>query len=257
MKLTPDHGTAIVTGAGSGLGRALAQQLTAQGFTVAGMGRRKDALEETQAACQGPGAFIPLTLDIAKTEDVQQAIDDLATNQPIAILINNAAVYPHRDFLDETPQSFAQTMNINLGGVVNCSHAVLRHMTETGRGRILNVATFADLHPLPTAGAYSVSKGAARILTRALIADLADRFPSICIGDWMPGMLRTGMGIPDGLPPETAAAWGAHLAQCCDPSLTGAVFEMDREILPPRGLKGKLKDMVLMRRAKPRLIPNL
>lgn len=255
MKLTPDHGIAIITGAGSGLGRALAKHLTDDGFTVAGFGRRQAALEETQAICGQK--FLPIALDISKPGDVTQAIDDLAATKPLAMLINNAAVYPHRDFLDETPESFAATMNINLGGVVNCSHAALRQMVKTGQGRILNVATFADLNPLPTAGAYSVSKGAARILTRALIADLGDRFPGICIGDWMPGMLKTDMGIPDGLPPEQAARWGATLATHADPSLTGTVFEMDREVLPPRGLKGKIKDIVLLRRRKPRLIAGL
>lgn len=255
MKLTPEHGIAIITGAGSGLGRALAKRLTEQGFTVTGFGRRQAALEETQALCGQ--SFLPVALDISKPDDVAREIDGLASTSPIAILINNAAVYPHRDFLDETPQSFAATMNANLGGVVNCSHAVLRHMVKTGQGRILNVATFADLNPLPTAGAYSVSKGAARILTRALIADLGDRFPGICIGDWMPGMLKTGMGIPDGLPPEQAAAWGAALATHADPSLNGAIFEMDHEVLPPRGLKGKVKDLVLLKRRKPRRVADL
>jgi len=89
-------------------------------------------------------------------------------------------------------------------------------------------------------------------LDPALIADLADRFPGIVIGDWMPGMLKTTMGIPDGLAPEAAAEWGAELALRADPELTGAVFEMDTEVLPPRGLKGKLKDALLMRRRRPR-----
>lgn len=255
MKLTPEHGLAIVTGTGSGLGQALAQRLTAQGFRVAGFGRRMDALQDTQHRC---GAlFTPVVCDVANADAVQKAIDDLARSGPIALLINNAAVYPHRDFLDETPHSFAATMNTNLGGIVNCSHAALRHMVEVGNGRILNVATFADLNPLPTAAAYSVSKGAARILTRAMIANLGDRFPGICIGDWMPGMLRTDMGIPDGLPPEQAAEWGVALALQCDPSLTGSTFEMALEILPSRGLKGKVKDLILMRRRKARNVMDL
>jgi short-subunit dehydrogenase len=135
---------------------------------------------------------------------------------------------------------------------VACSHAALTDMTRRGRGRILNVATFADLHPLAAASAYSVSKGAARILTRALLADVGDRFPGIVISDWLPGMLATDMGIPDGLSPRTAAAWGARLALMADPALSGSIFEMDREVLPPRGLKGRLKDMLLLRRRRPR-----
>ena len=120
-------------------------------------------------------------------------------------------------------------------------------------GRILNVATFADMHPLPASSAYSVSKGAARIFTRALIADIGDRFPGIVVNDWMPGMLKTGMGIPDGLEPSQAARWGAKLALWHDPSLTGTTWEMGAEIPPPRSLKRRLADRVLLR---PRVNPR-
>ncbi|MGH1412286.1 MAG: SDR family oxidoreductase [Pelagimonas sp.] len=249
--LTPNDGIAIVTGAGSGLGRALARELVQAGFVVAGLGRRQDALQDTQ---DGLGEnFVPIQMDISDAKAVSQGFMALRqAHGPIAMLINNAAVYPHRDFLDETPESFEKTMQINLGGVVNCSHAALQDMVDRGTGRILNVATFADLRPLPSSSAYSVSKGAARILTRAMIADLGDRFPRIVISDWLPGMLKTDMGIPDGLPPEQAARWGAKLAQMCDPSLSGSIFEMGSELPEPRGLKGKVKDLILMRRQKPR-----
>ncbi len=249
--ITPKDGIAIVTGAGSGLGRALAAELVEKGFTVAGIGRRPNALDETRD--QLGQYFLPIQMDVADGVAVLEGFSKLVSNHgDIAILINNAAVYPHRDFLSESPDSFAQTININLGGVLNCSLAALQNMAPRGEGRILNVATFADLNPLPTSSAYSVSKGAARILTRAMIADLSDRFPDIVISDWMPGMLQTEMGIPDGIPPEQSAVWGARLALMRDPSLTGSVFEMGSEILPPRGLKGKIKDLLLMRRKKPR-----
>lgn len=90
-----------------------------------------------------------------------------------------------------------------------------------------------------------MSKGAARILTRALVADLADRFPDIVISDWMPGMLATRMGIPDGIAPEQSATWGAELALWHDPALTGTTFEQAVEIPPPRGLKARIKDRLL------------
>lgn len=251
-RLTPKDGIAIVTGAGSGLGRALAIELTSQGFGVVGFGRRSAALEETHAAA---GAlFHARPLDISDAGAVTQTITEIdADLGPVALLINNAAIYPHRDFLDETPDSFMDSVAINLGGMVNCTHAALHAMVARGRGRIVNVATFADIAPLPTSSAYAVSKGAARVLTRALVADLGDRFPGIVIGDWMPGMLRTGMGIPDGLDPATSARWGVELALRLDPDLNGAVFEQAHEVLAPRGLKGRIKDLVLMRKpAKPR-----
>ncbi|NDV98288.1 SDR family oxidoreductase [Salipiger sp. PrR002] len=253
-QLRPSEGIAVITGAGSGLGRAMAVELTRRGFTVAGLGRRRAALEETRARAE-PGRFHLFACDVSNPAEVDQAFARVrAELGPVVLLINNAASYPRRDILDESATSFMQTVATNLGGTIACSRAALQDMVESGRGRILNVATFADLAPLPAASAYSVSKGAARIFTRALIADLSDRFPQIVIGDWMPGMLNTAMGIPDGIAPEQAARWGVALALDADPALTGAVFEMDREVLPPRGVKGKLKDALRFQRRRARRI---
>jgi gluconate 5-dehydrogenase len=249
-QITPQDGFAIVTGAGSGLGRALARQLCAQGFAVVGTGRRLHALEETAALCPG-GLFHPAALDVADFDAVAQVFaEQIAQRGALALLINNAAVYPRRDILQESPDSFWHSMAINLGGVYACTHAALQDMAPRGTGRILNVASFADFAPLPASAAYSVSKGAARVLTRALVADLADRFPGIVVNDWLPGALATDMGIPDGLSPDQAARWGVRLSLMRDPSLTGTTFERDHELLPPRGLKGKLKDALLLRRPR-------
>lgn len=245
---------AVITGTGSGLGRALAIELCARGLLVAGLGRRKEALQET--ATLAGEAFTPVVSDVSDPSQVRAAFDTIRAIAPASILINNAGVYPHRDMLDETPESFMQTVAINLGGTVACTSEALKDMTATGKGRILNVSSFADMYPLPCSAAYSVSKGAVTTFSRALVADLGDRLPKIVISTWMPGMLNTGMGLADGLDPAVAAKWGAGLALWDDPTLNGTVFEMDREILPPRGLKGRLKDAVRLKRRKPRLIPT-
>ncbi|WP_425071547.1 SDR family oxidoreductase [Sagittula sp. S175] len=255
MRVSPSDGVVVVTGAGSGLGRALARVITREGFTVVGLGRRLGALQETGVGLAG---FVPMVVDVADWAAVQACFAEVrAAHGPVAVLVNNAAVYSHRDILSETGESFAQTVGVNLGGVVNCTRAALDDMVAAGRGRVLNVATFADIAPLPTASAYSVSKGAARVFTRALLADLGDRFPGIVVSDWMPGMLATGMGIADGLAPEVAAEWGARLALSRDVSLSGSVFEMDREVLPEPGLKGRLKDLILLRRRRARGVAEL
>ncbi|MCH2163588.1 MAG: SDR family oxidoreductase [Marinovum sp.] len=234
----------------------MADVLCANGHKVTGLGRRAEGLAETGESAGR--AFHAVTCDVADAQAVRDAVSSArAQHGQVDVLINNAAVYPRRDTLDETVESFMHSVKVNLGGMVAASYAVLPGMMDAGRGRILNVATFADINPLPASSAYSVSKGAARIFSRALIADMGDRFPNIVIGDWMPGMLATSMGIPDGLAPETAARWGAALALWDDPSLMGTSFEMDREILPPRGLKGKIKDLVLFQRRKPRVIASL
>ena len=251
MTLRPEEGVAVVTGGGSGLGRALVLQLCEKGFQVIAIGRGLDAIRETVTFSENRASA--LKLDIADPEAVRRGFAEIVhTYGPIALLINNAAVYPQRDLLDETSESYFATTAVNFNGVISCSLAALESMTERGRGRILNVATFAGENPLPGASAYSASKGAARLFTRAMIADLSDRFPEIVISEWMPGVLNTQMGIPDGLEPKVAAAWGVELALKMQSSIAGTTFEMNTEILPPRGLKGKLKDLVLLRKPTPR-----
>ncbi len=242
----------VITGAGSGLGRALAVALCRRGVLVAGFGRRHAALQQT-AALAG-ATFTPVVADISNPVAVRTAFERVREIAPVRILINNAAVYPHRDILDETADSFMHTVGVNLGGTVACTLEALSDMTAAGRGRIVNVSSFADIAPGPCSAAYSVSKGAGRILSRALVADLGDRLPDIVVSTWMPGILATDMGLADGLDPAEAAQWGASLALMGDRTLNGAVFERDCEVLPPRGLKSKVKDLLRGKRPKPRRI---
>lgn len=233
-------GVAVVTGAGSGLGRALVFELTRRGQCVAGLGRRETPLLELADKIPG-GQFYPFPVDVGDGKAVAAVFARIRENLgPVTLLINNAAVYPHLDILTETPESFMQTVGINLGGAFNCCHAVLPDMVATGYGRIVNIGSFAGEKPAPVSAAYSVSKGAARILTRAMIADLGDRFPDIIITEWMPGILNTEMGLSDGIAPETAAVWGASLALWHDRGLTGVIFEQDRETPPVLSLKRRV-----------------
>ncbi|MGZ9809488.1 SDR family oxidoreductase [Pseudoroseicyclus sp. H15] len=229
---------AVVTGAGSGLGRALSVELTRKGLRVAGIGRRAEALEET-AALAGPG-FIAAPADVADPASLTEAFARIRAEGPVSILINNAAIYPRGDFIEESAEDFARVIAINLTGYAAAAKEALRDMVAAGEGRILNVSSYAGMAPLPGSGAYSVSKEAGRALTRAMIADLGARFPRIVINDWMPGALNTGMGIPDGLSPEVSAAWGAKLALWSDPSLAGTTWEMDHEVPPPQSLKRRI-----------------
>ena len=243
---------AIVSGASVGLGRALAVEFSRRGVTVVGFGRSLVDLEAT-AALADAAPIVPLQVDVGDADAVTLAFQDIReTLGDPSILVNNAAIHPRRDFLEETPHEFMACLAINLGGAVNCSHAALKSMTRAGRGRIVNVGSFADLAPMPGAGAYSVSKGAMRIFSRALVADLSDRFPDIVITTWMPGILATRMGLPDGLDPAVAARWGVELAMSNDRELNGAVFDRNVQMAEPRSLKRRVVEKLLRRSAPQR-----
>lgn len=238
---------ALVTGASSGLGRALAVELTGRGVRVIGIARRPDSLAATGALCAG-GLFHPLTGDV---RDAQRLRDIVAQTEqrvgPIDILINNAAVYRRHDILSVEAEAVVDEIAINLNGYVNAASAVLPGMAARGRGRIVNVSSFAGGEPLAGSLGYSVSKAAVRALTPALAAETRGRLPDIVISEWLPGIMRTGMGVPDALDPATAAVWGANLALDSNPALHGAVFLRDCQMLPSRGTVQKLKDLLLMR----------
>ncbi|NHB77939.1 SDR family oxidoreductase [Rhodobacter calidifons] len=239
---------AVVTGAGSAIGRALAAALALRGVAVAAISA---APHDADPAADLPAdlpAILTLVADVRDPAAVSETFDRIRERLgPPTILINGAEVYPHRDILEETPQSFMDTVQLNLGGAFNCCHAVLPQMVAAGRGRIINIVTFADIQPAPLAAGYSVSKGALRILTRALVADLGDRFPGIVINDWIPGTHTPRRGIPDGVDPRLAAEWGADLALLDDRSINGRLFLRDCEHQPAQTLRGRLKDRVLGR----------
>lgn len=232
---------AVITEASWGIGQAMAMALARKGVAVAGLARQMFQPES-------PG-ILPVVADVRDPKDVARAFADIRVQlgRP-TILINNSETYPDRDILDETPDSFMDTVRLNLGGAFNCCHAALPDMVAAGRGRIINVVTFADVQPAPLAAGYSVSKGALRILTRALVADLGDRFPGIVINDWVPGTHQPRKGIPDGVDPRVAGEWGARLALMKSPDINGLVFLRDREHALPRSFNGRVKDRMLGRR---------
>ncbi|WEK03729.1 MAG: SDR family NAD(P)-dependent oxidoreductase [Candidatus Devosia phytovorans] len=241
----------VITGAGSGLGRAMAASFCRKGIPVVGFGRSPSTLGQAEDSIAS-AIFTAMVVNVADEDAVKLAFRTLRERHgDPSILINNAAVYPHRDFMEESGTTFMQTLAVNLGGVVNCSRAVLDTMTISGRGRIVNVGSFAGQAPTPAGSAYSVSKGAARIFTQALVADVADRFPDIVVSTWMPGVLNTQMGLANGLDPDIAAEWGVDLAMRNDRSLNGAEFERNTEILPSRSAKRRVLDAVLRRRPAP------
>lgn len=164
--------TAIVTGAGSGIGRAIARALLADGFSVTLAGRREVPLRET--AEDNPRALVVVT-DVTGADQVEhlfaQHVDRFGR---LDVLVNNAGVFgPTADAGDLTPDAWQQTLAVNVTGAVLCASAAFRQMraqTPAG-GRIINNGSVSAQTPRPRSVAYTTTKHAIAGLTKSLELD--------------------------------------------------------------------------------------
>lgn len=184
--------TFAVTGAGSGIGRAVAVGLAKEGYSVVALGRRKAALEETAAG--HPGIHV-VPLDVSRPEDCKAVFARIAQEiGRVDGLVCCAAIYPKVHFFDQTPESFNDTIVINVCGVTNVIREVLPGMLERNLGRIVVLGSLADNSPISTALGYSASKGALHAVVKGLAVEI-DRFryPNVLINELLPGATLTAM----------------------------------------------------------------
>jgi L-xylulose reductase len=237
----------IVTGAGAGLGRALAREAANRGDIAVAFGRNPADLTETGTGL-GPGRFETETVDVADFANLQSAIGRvLDRHGRIDALFCNAAVYPRISLLDQAPGDWMKVLTINVGGVMASIRAVLPAMMREAKGRIVVVGSFADLGPIPESSAYSVSKGALHPLVKAVVAELAGDFPDILVNEWVPGALKTKMGIPEGIDPADAARWGMDLLDLPPGGPSGRMFDRNQLVEPPQSLKRRILRKLLRR----------
>lgn len=237
----------IVTGAGTGLGRALAREAAKRGDTAVGLGRDPIALTETGSALE-QGLYEAETVDVSNFSQVDAAVRRiLERHGRIDGLFCNAAVYPKVQLLEHDPDEWMKVLATNVGGVMASIRAVLPAMMAQARGRIIVVGSFADIAPIPESSAYSVSKGALHSLVKAVVADLAGDFPDILVNEWVPGALNTRMGIAQGYDPADAARWGIDLLDLPAGGPSGRVFDRDQLVEPPQSLKRRILRKLLLR----------
>lgn len=237
----------IVTGAGTGLGRSLTRALLARGDTVIGIARRADTLDEAGQG-QGPGRFVARPADVADFGAIEAIVaETLAEHGRIDGVFANAAVYPRVAILDETTADWMHTLAINVGGAYALCRAVLPSMQERTKGRIVLTGSFAWRRPIHDSSAYSVSKGALHVLAKALATEVGPDYPNILINEWVPGALRTTMGLETGIEPDVAAQWGLKLLDLPPGGPSGEVYDRDQLVLPPKSLKQKIVGKLLMR----------
>jgi len=236
---------ALITGAGSGLGLAIARGLACAGAEVVLNGRNEEKLATAKKALSKEGLAARIApFDVTDADRVAASIAEIERQTgAIDILVNNAAMN-HRKHLEEfTPDEWRTLMAANLDGPFLVTRALLPAMKARRRGKIINVCSLAADLGRPNIVPYAASKGALRMLTRALAVEVAPS--NIQVNGISPGFFKTEMNaalIGDaefsawvsrrtpagrwGEPPEIAGA-AVFLASKAADYVTGHVLYVD------------------------------
>ncbi len=191
------RGLVVVTGAASGIGRALAIRLAADSWNLALLDLDEDGLTETAGLIGDiPGADGPAryALDVTDAERVEEVVADIAGKRgPISGLVSNAGVLTVVPVLELTIEQWRRTLDINLTGAFICARAVAREMVKAGTGgRIVTVASVHSLAPGTSVADYDASKAGLLMLTRSLARELAPH--NITVNAVGPGLILTNLG---------------------------------------------------------------
>lgn len=183
---------AVVTGAGSGIGRAVSRALLEAGFRVALAGRREDALHET---ADGHADALVVPTDVTVEAEVEALFARVVTEWGrVDVLFNNAGVFgPTASAAEISLADWQQTLDVNLTGSLLCAGAAMRTMIaqQPSGGRIINNGSISAHVPRPLAVAYTVSKHAITGLTKSI--DLDGRAHGISCGQIDIGNARTSI----------------------------------------------------------------
>lgn len=196
---------AIVTGAGSGIGRAIAQAFAAEGARVVVNDINEQAAIETAS---GLANSTVVAGDVADLATHERLVTEAARHGGLHILVNNAAIQIREPFLDVTPETYDVTFAVNLRGPFFLAQRAAREMRAAGHGGcIVNVASVHDVWIHRPSSTYSLTKAAMRMVTQCLAAELApDR---IRVNSVSPGAVDTDMNRESfGDPVERARVQG-------------------------------------------------
>ena len=174
---------AVVTGAGSGIGRAIALRFAREGASVRILDQNADAANAVAREITSQGGTAQEHLcDVASHSQVKSVFDKLARQGPFHILVNNAGI-SHIGTVESTNEvDFDRLFNVNVKGVYNCTHAAIGHMKTFGGGVILNMASVAATAAIADRFAYSMTKGAIVAMTYSVAKDyLAHNIRCNCI----------------------------------------------------------------------------
>lgn len=208
---------AVVTGASRGIGRAIANRLGKDGFTVVGCGRSGRPADLGGSICWQ-------TADVAESKDVAELHRfACGLGGPVRVLVNNAGIQVEREVVDTTDDDWERLVGTNCRGVFHMCRAFIPRMVETGGGVIINVGSISAMAADRSMAVYNASKGFVHALTRSVALDHG---PEIRCNAVCPGWIMTEMAVNAfAMAPNPEAA------------------KVDAEVRHPAGRLGKPEDI--------------
>ncbi|HEX5652197.1 MAG TPA: SDR family oxidoreductase [Chitinophagaceae bacterium] len=181
---------AIVTGAGSGLGFAIAEKFVQHGITTIIAGRDKEKLNAAKDKL-GDQCH-PMPCDVSNLPSIPSFVTDVVNKfGQVDILVNNAGINMKKEFTEVTDDDFQKVITTNLTAVFVMSREVVKHMLTRGSGCIINISSMAAQYGLPKVIAYSASKTAIDGITRAMAVELSPK--GIRVNAIAPGFIYSEM----------------------------------------------------------------
>jgi len=189
-----DGRTALITGASSGIGEALAQRFAREGFNLVLVARDADklkALAETLQAAHGIKAWVA-TADLSQPGAAQKLCAAMKrARRPIDVLVNNAGVLTYGSFAGTPARQHRALIDLNVSGLTEMLVHFIPGMVARGSGRVLNVASIAAFQPVPKLATYAATKAYVLSLTESLSEELKDS--GVTITALCPGITATPM----------------------------------------------------------------
>jgi NAD(P)-dependent dehydrogenase (short-subunit alcohol dehydrogenase family) len=234
---------AIITGAGSGIGRACSLLMAEEGAKIIASDVVAERVEETAKLIQEKGGeCIAVTGDVSNADDIDRMIRAaVETSGRLDILINNAGILLMKSLLETTEDEWDRVQTINLKSVFLFCKRAIPEMLKAGKGKIVNIASLAARLADPYQPAYAASKAGVVALTQAMAMEFAHQ--NIGINCICPGAIRTNISIPadqvpykvkmEGIPighigePEDIAPVAVFLASEDSDYLTGEAIIVD------------------------------
>ena len=187
MKLQANE-VVLITGCGSGIGKALARAFHRQGFLVCATARRLPTMDDLERE-----GIQTRALDVTQAQDIQRVLSQLKLDgRSVGMLVNNAGYGAMGPLLDLPEDEWQKQFNVNVFAPMALTRAVLPGMIERGRGTVVNISSVSGVMPTPFAGAYCASKAALNALSDSLRMEL--RPLGIDVVTVQPGGIQSSFG---------------------------------------------------------------